>query len=610
MFSWVTHKFTKRTLRSTLENILHQYCDSFEWDSSSSAVTGSVLHVHNISIRAGLADAFLRPFGLCVTGPANVTPSSAIKIGELRVTMEFEFAADLGIFSKPWRIDIKDVSCAVCVLDEEGASVVPKDTNGICLGTGDGTDAEAHPAPDDLSQQGQKDFLPLHRAFENARLAFHNIKLRVTAHDTGDVLEARVGQASLLTTDSTWNEVQRNVPVGDHDLVYKRLAFTDVEVLVESRSRLRRPGKAVDAGEADETGGEGMVGEFPPTRRTLVDGLQADVQLAKRLKQRLRGSVAVDFLASRYDVVMKAEARRPQLAVGPFGVSVEYDEPSGGYVPALEGGMAIKLAHACESLELVELMEWRARLSAAMAAADTMPFDDRLERAERQKALEHAKLLALHRRHMETRTMLDDVINGHVAAEASLKRQLERATILSRLLDAHLASDHSPQARLIREYARDMQRRDPKSFVRFVTMGTRSAKVDCVQLAQIVFLAHGRPLHVASVTNAGGQSPANEGAANVVDGSRDTKWLDNSKAPLVMELEGGPPDSYYLVTANDNKDRDPVRWVVEGSADGTGWHTLDDRSAVDQQIPTARKATSTVFAIGESIQHALPLPTY
>ena len=74
-----------------------------------------------------------------------------------------------------------------------------------------------------------------------------------------------------------------------------------------------------------------------------------------------------------------------------------------------------------------------------------------------------------------------------------------------------------------------------------------------------------------------------------VDGNTGTKWLDFNKGPLVLDC-GAPAliDGYRWATANDARDRDPVRWSFEGSHDNLAWTLLDDRTDADYPTPTAR----------------------
>lgn len=113
--------------------------------------------------------------------------------------------------------------------------------------------------------------------------------------------------------------------------------------------------------------------------------------------------------------------------------------------------------------------------------------------------------------------------------------------------------------------------------IKFTPLGLRGVAAP-VQLAEFqVQLAGGGTARVVSASNPGGKRAAwNETAAQAVDGSLDTKWLDDNVQPLVLDL-GAPLalHAYRFATANDEVGRDPVSWEVAGSLDGSAWVTLD-----------------------------------
>jgi hypothetical protein len=78
--------------------------------------------------------------------------------------------------------------------------------------------------------------------------------------------------------------------------------------------------------------------------------------------------------------------------------------------------------------------------------------------------------------------------------------------------------------------------------------------------------------HNAVTGQYGGRHPEQEHPYQAVDGNTTTKWLDFEKGDLVVNF-GFPVNvhSYDWATANDSPDRDPVKWALEGSADGVTW---------------------------------------
>jgi len=80
----------------------------------------------------------------------------------------------------------------------------------------------------------------------------------------------------------------------------------------------------------------------------------------------------------------------------------------------------------------------------------------------------------------------------------------------------------------------------------------------------------------------------------VVDGQYSTKWLDSNTGVLTITFGGAAPvaDAWRFATADDSPERDPVSWILEGSADGVFWATLDHCDNCDSKVPTDRqKAT-------------------
>lgn len=111
-----------------------------------------------------------------------------------------------------------------------------------------------------------------------------------------------------------------------------------------------------------------------------------------------------------------------------------------------------------------------------------------------------------------------------------------------------------------------------------------------IQLSEFGFLLAGQAVDVSSVTvsNPGGSTTPVEVASRLVDGDVATKWLDFYRAPVVFDF-GVPTmiDAYRFATANDFADRDPLRWTLEGSADGVSW-VLVDHMTSDYATPAAR----------------------
>ena len=106
-------------------------------------------------------------------------------------------------------------------------------------------------------------------------------------------------------------------------------------------------------------------------------------------------------------------------------------------------------------------------------------------------------------------------------------------------------------------------------FIRFRATGTRLPSCAELQIAQlVVFDALGTALTLTDAINPGGVNPPNEEPAKALDGTPKTKWLDARKGALECRLAKGAAvlGKYMLMTANDCPERDPIRWVLEGSS--------------------------------------------
>lgn len=131
-------------------------------------------------------------------------------------------------------------------------------------------------------------------------------------------------------------------------------------------------------------------------------------------------------------------------------------------------------------------------------------------------------------------------------------------------------------------------------YYRFTPVSLRNNTTsNSIQLGEFEFFNEGNEVAVSQVTNPGGGNPGTEGPANLTDGDPTTKWLDFNKKSVVFEFaEPATIDSYQFVTANDATERDPVRWVIEGSDDQSTWVLVDAVTGVDYPTPT-RRATAT-----------------
>lgn len=92
--------------------------------------------------------------------------------------------------------------------------------------------------------------------------------------------------------------------------------------------------------------------------------------------------------------------------------------------------------------------------------------------------------------------------------------------------------------------------------------------------------APGSVLGGVTAVTASAQNTPGEAAAFAADGNAATKWLAFANTGwLQYQLaEAQPMSSYTLTSGNDEPDRDPKDFRIQGSNDGTDWVTVDERS--------------------------------
>jgi len=177
-------------------------------------------------------------------------------------------------------------------------------------------------------------------------------------------------------------------------------------------------------------------------------------------------------------------------------------------------------------------------------------------------------------------------------------------------------------------YSRDVfhccERGVPLQFVRFSALKLREITADdnfrqVIQLAEMTIYFHNRrtALETAAAYSLPGNAPINERPEKVIDDILGTKWLDFDSSPIIVEFpEPEKMDAFTLTTANDLPSRDPVSWIVEGSADGGDFVLLHELTDGYDQVPLVRFAETRQFPIAvpclpprpDAIANGLPQP--
>ena len=128
------------------------------------------------------------------------------------------------------------------------------------------------------------------------------------------------------------------------------------------------------------------------------------------------------------------------------------------------------------------------------------------------------------------------------------------------------------------------------SYYRFTPTALRGPNPDAVQLSELQFYVNGTWVAATSVTNPGGSNSSDGAPANANDNNTGTKWLDFNKGALVYYFSSAQAvTAYNWATASDWTPRDPIRWKVEASNDGSTWTMVDDKTGADQSVTDSRQ---------------------
>lgn len=131
-------------------------------------------------------------------------------------------------------------------------------------------------------------------------------------------------------------------------------------------------------------------------------------------------------------------------------------------------------------------------------------------------------------------------------------------------------------------------------FVRFTPRKLRNNSIaNSIQLAEFHLTFEGDPIAGGTYTNPGGSNPGGQEPQFAGDNDVATKWLDFNKSALQIEFPSAVTfDSYKFTTAGDADERDPLRWIIEGSDDGTTWTLIENFTAMDYSFPLSRGTTT------------------
>jgi hypothetical protein len=129
-------------------------------------------------------------------------------------------------------------------------------------------------------------------------------------------------------------------------------------------------------------------------------------------------------------------------------------------------------------------------------------------------------------------------------------------------------------------------------YYRMSNIATRGG-ADNPQLSELDFWAGGAEIPTPNAdvnsSDSSGKGPtANEGPSFAFDGNTATKWYSPATWLKYDFLTPTEIEEYTFATANDVANRDPVRWMLEGSNNDADWFVIDDQTGADYATPTAR----------------------
>lgn len=113
-----------------------------------------------------------------------------------------------------------------------------------------------------------------------------------------------------------------------------------------------------------------------------------------------------------------------------------------------------------------------------------------------------------------------------------------------------------------------------------------------------LFITWGGPGEPTVSSPSGHAAGNGQSVDNTLDGDPATKWCIENPGTRVVWLVELPAArrvaSYSIVSAGDVPERDPRRWVLEGSVDGDKWTVLDQRA---EPAPFASRGERKTFAV-------------
>eukprot|EP01062_Namystynia_karyoxenos_P025400 TRINITY_DN19997_c0_g1_i2.p2 TRINITY_DN19997_c0_g1~~TRINITY_DN19997_c0_g1_i2.p2 ORF type:complete len:384 (+),score=133.19 TRINITY_DN19997_c0_g1_i2:82-1152(+) len=146
----------------------------------------------------------------------------------------------------------------------------------------------------------------------------------------------------------------------------------------------------------------------------------------------------------------------------------------------------------------------------------------------------------------------------------------------------------------------DEAARSPMAHLRFMPMQLRSPDAEAVELSGFEAAVEKKAATFWSKTrvrNPGGSDPASaaallpcnrQGGSGALPAGPSAPWRDFNKGPVILDFPKAiPVGACRFSTTTGSAEYDPVRWVVDGSIDGSRWVLLSQQTA-DYATPLER----------------------
>ena len=443
VFKLAAKGLTRRTYKHALRSTLERLCEAYTWDDEN-AESDAVILIKDIKICAKILDGLLRSVGMRV-GEGSCT------VGLVRIKLSLGLDIDMGLFSKPWHVEVHDIQLHL----ELGIRVSSAEVSVSDDGSAGGAADKPHPSR-------AEEWLPLHRAAENLQLTVRNMTIILQGLEPGARMVCRLNVLEFFPTDAEWAPITDVSTVAEGKVLHKVLRFDQLEVYTDAVTPADiAPPLELDQGtwmSADTDSPLFLPGPTNPRRLILVSGVNGKCKVCKKLSTDLTGAVASDFFGDAYLFQLSLLSDGvPKLRMPLVALHLGWNEAIESYVLNMEQPLQFSIGHELDAPTLAEIVSWQRQILHAYAhVAPSAEAQLALERVWRVD--EHNKVGAMHRKFVSAMRLARDAkaeverLNAAVAqeqaarhaAEAAVEQQRVRASELLCRLEAQRVAHAQP----------------------------------------------------------------------------------------------------------------------------------------------------------------------